>query len=118
MAGRIHILWPEEIWELWGEREAKRDGRWVVENARVAQFTTHDGAVEYLKSCELGPDDTPIGLDWAALMASIIGRKTPVIKPFAKDSLLADWERAFITKAQMLPVDPIYGGTHDTDIPE
>ena len=53
MAGRVHILWPDEIWELWGEREAKRDGRWTVESARVAQFTTHEGAVDYLKTTPL-----------------------------------------------------------------
>jgi hypothetical protein len=108
----VHILWPEEVWELWGEREVKREGRWTVESARVAQFTTHQGAVDYLTSCELHPqDEEPIGMSWALLMAQIVGRATPPRKPFAKDSLLASWERAFVAKATVLPVDPIYGGT-------
>ena len=64
MAGRVHILWPEEVWELWGEREVKREGRWTVENARVAQFTTHQGAIDYLTSCELQPHEEPLGLSW------------------------------------------------------
>ncbi len=109
MAGRVHILWPEEVWDLWGEREAKREGKWVVESARVAQFTTHQHAVDYLKACELYPqDEEPIGLDWSLLMAQIMGRQCPPRKPFAKDSLLAGWERAFIAKAVTLPVDPVY----------
>ena len=53
MAGRIHVLWPDEIWDLWGEREAKKEGRWSIESARVAQFTTYQAAVDYLTSCEL-----------------------------------------------------------------
>ena len=109
MAGRIHVLWPDEIWDLWGEREAKKEGRWSIESARVAQFTTHQAAVSYLNSCELyPPEEEPIGMDWSMLMAQITGRACPPRKPFAKDSLLADWERAFVAKAQVLPVDPVY----------
>jgi hypothetical protein len=114
MAGRIHVLWPDEIWDLWGEREAKKEGRWSIESARVAQFTTYQAAVDYLTSCELHPQEEPIGLSWTLLMSQIAGRATPPRKPFAKDSLLADWERAFIAKAVVLPVDPTYDIKEDT----
>ena len=111
MTGKVHILWPEEVWDLWGEREAKKEGRWTVESARVAQFTTYQAAVDYLTSCELYPEEEPVGLGWSLLLAQIIGRATTPRKPFAKDSLLADWERAFVAKATVLPVNPMYDST-------
>ena len=113
MSNNIHILWPEEVWELWGEREAKKEGRWTIENARVAVFTTHNCAVNYLTSCELNPQEPPIGLSLSLLMAQLSGRACPPRNPFAEDSLLTGWERAFITKAAVLPVDPVYINTDE-----
>ena len=105
---KVHILWPEDVWDLWGEREAKREGRWVIESRRVAQFTAYDAAAAYIRTCEEAGPDEPIGLSWTELMASFVGRSTPPRHPFVEDSLLADWERAFIAKAAVLPVDPVY----------
>ena len=113
MTGRVHILWPEEVWELWGERETKKKSKWVIESARVAQFTTHQGAVGYLNACKRAPEEEELGLSWSLLVHWNSGRTTPPSNPFESDSLLADWERAFIAKAQVLPVDPMYDNKED-----
>ena len=102
----MHLLWPDDMWEIIAERTTRRGphNAPTKETRRVALFTSFDKANDYLNACTLQyPRRTG---KFSELLSVFLGTDPHDQRMFDPASPLADFQRAWIVKATVLPIDP------------